>query len=602
MKKIGQSPIGARNSTSSNGSKVESNVTTTSTSTGERVKVGLQEGIGVDQIILTSREVAEVGEEEGGVEYGKNVSECVKFFLRTRITTINGIFKGKGIVNLNIVNANDSVEQIASKCGKSCTDLYKLGCYDLLYEKAVLESVTAKFFLKSLAEKYGIDVVLNGQLVSFVLGTIFLKKYGFESERAIFSSIAFTECGSDFLEVDTVEYVKELERFKDEYYFSKLRQIMDPMKKAWSKIMLFHGFARSIDEDVVANDPLRVLFEIQSYELTNMIANVNYIQVVIDCLNLVGKAKTKDNIKIAVEVCKKCLNYYVIDIPSIKLMDKRNGLDPSQYNIEHCNVKRLLEGLIERLEGVIRSVEEVVEESSRKPLSRKQKTGGQKRKGRANRQKAVAQAGSLKKAEEVKIFEDGKQESNVVLRENKVLAVDVEEVEEENFEDIERETNELMEILRGFIEGDREEKLRKKEEAKLRAAARARTTTMTATAQVGGVVQGPGIRKLSKAQRKTVRLLFENNPPHYVISRSDVESLIGALGGRVKGDGNGSKFKIFWGTSNKQAEVFEVAHGGSEADLLTSSWAVHVADAINVGISKGYIASATISDVLESEV
>lgn len=586
-----QKPIhnGADTSTINN-----NNVTTTSIATVQRDKSNYQEGIGVNDTVLLSREVNRVGSEGMDEKDVENVKKVVKMALRNRIMTLNSVIKERiGEHQLIRIEAKDDLEQMAHKCVLVSWNLYVLGHYDLLIRKVNLEYDKLKTFLDFAEREMGLEVICNAKLITNTLLGVCGKKAEVLQEQEVHNSLSINQQQDDFVEIDVMEYRERLGVFKNEYYFSKLRDIMSPENDLKSKIMLFNGFSRKINSEATVLSLRGVLKEITNLEISNITYSVNWIQSIIDFLDIVEDAKTKKNIEIAVDICKKCLNYYIKQFEGIKVLDKRSGLNSSPYKMEHCNVMRLLRELIGVLERSIRPVEDVVEGS--KPLCGKQKKKIRESKNRKTQQKVEGER--LKKAEEArKVLQDivQEEEKSELLTEEEELAFDFEEVEEEEVDDIEREANELMEIMRQFIERDREKKLRQRE------AAKARSVMVTKAVQGQMVVDvGPGVRKLNTQQRETVKLLFQNtSPPHYVISRGEVESLIGALGGRTDGAGNGSRFKIFWGASKKQAGMYEVAHRISEAGLLTSVSAAHVADAINVGIRTGYIASATISDVL----
>ncbi len=174
------------------------------------------------------------------------------------------------------------------------------------------------------------------------------------------------------------------------------------------------------------------------------------------------------------------------------------------------------------------------------------------------------------------------------------------ELEEENFTDSEPETIALLEIIRQFYEKDRRKKLQQKamlQEMQFQK----KPTPMTTTTQVQEMVDGkPMVIKLSQGHQETVRMLFQNRPPHYKIEGSAVESLIKILGGKIDKN-TGSTIIIHWGNSKKIAGTYEVAHGGPDKGHLTSEWAIRVAAAINVGIRIGYIAEETIAQYLPQD-
>lgn len=153
---------------------------------------------------------------------------------------------------------------------------------------------------------------------------------------------------------------------------------------------------------------------------------------------------------------------------------------------------------------------------------------------------------------------------------------------DDSLDDIEREANFLMEILRQFYEKDRKEKLEQKE-------AKIKKATLLLEPEV--VKISP--IKLSTKHQETLSNLFLENPPNLEISGSEVESLIRILGGRTVGAG-GSMVSVFWRNSKKKAGEYEVFHGGDGEGYLKSAWAGRAAEAIRVGVQYGYIAKETI--------
>ncbi len=553
---------------------VSGNVTTISISTAERAKGDLLEGVGVDDIGLSSREV--VGVE--GLKEIENIEKIGKMFMRARIQTVNDILAEKDPARVVKINANDSMEQMVLKAKIADDVLYELGCADLLRERLDMDKLY-RFINYANKTMGGPFVVYNGQLIATVLFSILYAKREFKIYREILLKILPNGFNGDNLSIKIDGLIGELINYRNEYYFSKFRLLLDKTINLVSKMNIFDNFSRKID----ISKGNSLLFSIEDFEIRNMIHNVNYIQLVIECLHLVSKASSKENVEIAIDACQKCLDSYYSEMESIRNLEKSSGLNPSRYRIEHMNVMRLLERLIQELKKSIRSVNQKSSSAGKQEAKVAVKT---------NEEKVVVEAKKSEEPEAGKAAKDTKEEEGALLEEDVVLPVDVEEVEEENFEDIERETNELMELFRQFIEGDREEKLKLKEEARLRAMAK-KTTTATTTAQVQAVVNGgPRVIKLNGDHPNTVRMLFQDIPPHYIIKGSEVESLIKILGGRIEKKGGG--ITIHWGTSKKIAGTYEVAHGGSEKGLLTSQWAANVAEAINVGIDKGYIASETI--------
>lgn len=175
---------------------------------------------------------------------------------------------------------------------------------------------------------------------------------------------------------------------------------------------------------------------------------------------------------------------------------------------------------------------------------------------------------------------------SVPIKERKVTEVKVPSVvkkeessSEESLESIKRETSELLEAFRQYVDASRREKVLKKEEKEKK--------VVVAESEV----KEEKVVEVVKFKNDTLDALFENEkPPHLEIKVSDAINLIKntVLKGRVEGNG-GSKYKIYFGNSTKKAGDFEGSHGKDRRGYLTKEYAENIKDAIKDAVDRGVI-------------
>lgn len=189
------------------------------------------------------------------------------------------------------------------------------------------------------------------------------------------------------------------------------------------------------------------------------------------------------------------------------------------------------------------------------------------------------------------IFGENQEAQNAIVIPE--LATDISEILSENSSDEEdeivKEVNSLIELMRQVCEKDRKEKIRIQEEKKEKAMQPRKAAIALAEEDPMVGKETIQMQKLGKTHSDVLNMLLSEKPPHLEILGSEVEGLIKTLGGRLEGAGNGSKFKVFWKGSSKKAGTYEVAHGGDRSGYLTSEWAKKAGEAIEVGMKYGLV-------------
>ncbi len=164
-----------------------------------------------------------------------------------------------------------------------------------------------------------------------------------------------------------------------------------------------------------------------------------------------------------------------------------------------------------------------------------------------------------------------------------------EDSDDDLFKGFEPDAIPLMEAFLQFRDQTRKEKyLKFMQKKSSKAAASNTTSTQQAPAQ-----NLPPLINLTVEQKSLAYALLSEHPPHLMIKKSKVETLITKLGGEVKGAG-GSAYSIFWGT--KHAVTYEVTHGRDKPGTLTSDYAARVGIALRLGAHLGIFATESIDN------
>lgn len=178
---------------------------------------------------------------------------------------------------------------------------------------------------------------------------------------------------------------------------------------------------------------------------------------------------------------------------------------------------------------------------------------------------------------------------------------------DEDLEEIERESNEMMEVFLQFMDVGRKKKLEVAEakrqqtidEVKQRKAEDAARHEEEKVAELGAIKEPEGqtwYPHLNHKEKILLEELFQDKPGRFTIKGEKVRNLIeNKLQGRVVGDGNGSQMKILWG--NDQVGMYEVDRAPGGRGYLKSGWVVRVADALREAERRGYISAGVLSVV-----
>lgn len=522
------------------------------------------------------------------------VNEIITSYLLEYINIIDAILP---ITKKDISLKN--IQQIASKCAEGFLDINKGGSQFLKRLNTAMLTIDDKF-LPLLTGKKGpeIEISYNAIFCSSILVLIFGKRFVYEQKNIQVLKINFSEI-LDTVEVNEVKInwdsiIKQLVDFKNLYYFERLRPLIDPGKDLRSKCMQFHNYSRYLqpknlkDDHTIFSTLYRASNSILLIEIRNMIENVTHLQILLDCLKKIKKApKTPANMIIALNICEECYKVYEEE----QFLDKN-----SIYAKNHKKITQFLR----ELKNQLARCKPIPNDDWLTSTTR----GYIEPKNKKNAKIIVPHDASLiqekSKSPSISIETNEQKPSNEEFKTEDVLSMPLTtDTEVEDIELIERETNELMEVLRQLIERDRKEKLERKEaqkDANFKKPLLVETDKDHVNLKTSTVIEPkPPIIKLSSKRQKTLDMLLKNPPLHFEILGDDVERLITKLNGRVEG-AKGSSYTVFWGDSKKHGGTYEVFHKkGAHGDgYLTSEYATRVFEAIETGIAYGYIARETI--------
>ena len=103
--------------------------------------------------------------------------------------------------------------------------------------------------------------------------------------------------------------IEKLENFIEKFYYTKLRQLLDPNMDLQTKLVCMDNYARPLNSKLLSNhseffDSLHK--QVLPCEVRNIVENVAYLQILLDCLKKINKApNTKENLEIVLKICKK---------------------------------------------------------------------------------------------------------------------------------------------------------------------------------------------------------------------------------------------------------------------------------------------------------
>lgn len=520
-------------------------------------------------------------------------------------------------------NENDSFEELAFKWAEGDFNMYKFKIHGLpeteQAEQELLDSLYNAFVAET--KKHGLDTVYNGGICWNMLASFFKRHWEDNENRQILKQFQFAEIKNDSLitGIDAVidQAIINLEKIKNDIYLSKFRTIIDldhDLQFKYQKIRHYFQLP-NIDENI---NNERITFTIfTSYALPKMqimICQVSTLQIFLDCLKELKKApKVAHNVKLTLNICSQCIEFFTNDSKLFNV-NKNKNLN-SAFTNDYLEIQSALKTLEAKLKNLLHSQsEDWLSPTMQSFLKSSAKKQVRKPKGKENNnQRALAYSPSIQQKPAVitEAIECQLKPLVVVQQPQKVKPVitrttsdNPEQMQNtivaaEDPQDIEEETNVLMEIFRQRLESDRKSKLEQKAlKQKKPELATESPESPTATINTQSITQ---FKKLSTKRQTTLKMLFAEKLPHFTIKATSIQKLINALGGIVKGSGKGgSQFSIYWGNSQSQAGTYEVAHGRDAKGYLTSDYAANVAKAIKVGVENAHIARETIECVIAS--
>lgn len=576
-----------------------------------------------------------------------NVIEGIRFWTDIYMYTVNSVLKSRDKI---VYNQNDPLDTIIFKTSEGLGELYKrqqLKKFNQLIDKKVI------------LENGQAEIMTNSHLCWRTLSSIFEKRFECMEGWNAFNDSEF-EITSNVIvrNIDPLleGTIKELEKIREEYFFSTFRILIDPNLNCVLKLQLTKDFFGFCKPDKLVAEIVYERMKFYSDEcMQNLAFDFNKLQNLIDCLKKLKRIpKTYNNMAKGYNFLKKIYDFYKESLP---MMRERGAQIKHQYPSSTCMFTTGYIGLCTYIKNVAREYFQILQDTPKpEPIKkdiqtpknfgpRKKRKPNQtpKKKNQQNRNRdvknlkvekqetpsldpkpfdqpvntqydnklvvtaneitTIQEPRSSKNKEPIndsikdKISETTKKEVSknepfiIDLRNTNLSTVPENTFHEEVDEEILEENNILMEILRQVCEKDRKQKLIIQEEKRRTKALELSRLLIESEDSSIEVTQSSQPQKLNKKHEETLRALLSENPPHLEISGTEVKNLIeNELGGKLVGDGNGSKFKVFWQGSNKKAGMYEVAHGGDRDGYLTSEWAKKAGDAICVGVNYGAVA------------
>lgn len=451
--------------------------------------------------------------------------------------------------------------------------------------------------LLPIVEEFGGENYSNAIFSCFVYRSFFFKYYDYSRERSRVANLNLNvnESGKIIKGFDSLinKYINDLKQIIDKKYYSLFRVLCDH-QSIHVKAKFFFKHIGQIQTDAQYDMPKgcsKLMDPVYFSKVSTAACSVVKLQIFVDLLTRMKQSpKTVENLKLVLAECEGCFQYYQGNMQFYRDCQKQSPCDEVPCIRDYHEVKGCLKKLGEAFRKLIpveidRDDEWVVHLL---PGSKKKGNGNQTgRKDKKAPIKAVSQKLAVVQSENMgknieviqgPSVEAPKQEERVEMVNTIILEKELEEDDS-----IERETSELFESIRQLIESDRKKKLELKE-AKL----------MKRKQEEEMVIETkPAIVKLSATNKWTLEMLFSEKSCHLELLGSEIENLIGALGGRAV-PGSKNKVNIFWRNSASKAGAYEVTHGADGAGYLKSGWVVKVKEAIEVGVKLGYIAAELI--------
>lgn len=595
--------------------------------------VVLADEVKIPSVSVRDRKI--IGKVMEGIDFtvSDRVKEVVLLFFGEYICAINDILrcnnKGQYLIKCE---STDTLQEKALKCARGVLRLKsELG-------DAGLEALSEKLNYQIKVKEEAVEEVTTGMFFSRISTQLFLQFLGYQNQRRELLKINFHSSEATVGEIIEVEScISEIEKLSD-YYFSKLRVLMDESIDYDSKLKQNELYSMVLNYKSLSNEKIssEEISRIFTQEIINSTAYIVRLQIVLDCLKRFEKApKTEHNGKVVLKVLEECLEFFKEDREEVKFIkqgapnDARNHYSVIVFIADQVSI--LKKGL-ERIKGCEEKKEVAKVSAKREGMpGRSVQAGGddwgtsvtrdwEKQFGKGKETQARLLKERIRKEEEKKkssmvnfnsynkksqfegvlpIVENLTHADATIGSEIKndaelgLKAGPLGDIDEDNEEAIiEREAEEMMTLLFQLFEGDRQEKQVQKA-AKLQGASKAASVSILPVKNVCGP-----IINLGNTPKETLKELFAENPGNLTIHNSRVQAVIKQLGGRWVGEGNGSRYKVLWGTSRKQVGMFE-AHGG---EYLKSEWAFRAAGAIKAAAERYPNVKATVLSVVSQEL
>jgi len=564
-----------------------------------------------NQISLQIRELSFENNEAGNEKVLNGIKQMTTWYMNL----INRLLSDNEKIKFN---EKDSLETLIWKSASGVQKVYKArACVKfkgLLDENLLGTNENEKIFA-------------NAKVCWETLKWIFEKYFEYESDRNAFKDSEFEKMSHIMVEgivplLDNV--IIDLEKIKEEYYLATFRIMMDPNRSCGQKNELtqdFFGYSL-LDEDLMEEQMLYC----SEHLMRDMACDFNKLQILLDCFNKLKQVpKTYSNMTKGCNVLKKCCDFYKVDLPNKlngrMVMKAEFPLSSGKYYSDYINMCSYLQETVNKFLEILESaysknIDSLFDTPTQTP-SKKQRQREKKNQQQLQRQQEQANQEAINKKSltESSKTQATSEKDNSILDEEIKTPFELKEaiptepkeiekkgspidfslakaetvyIEERNEEAIVLETNSLMEVMRQICEKDRKQKIIQQEEKRrlkvMRELELKKASLLEEKPQIIEAEKKIAFHKLSNRHEETLKALLSQKPPHLEISGLEVESLIKILNGKVEGDGNGSRLKVFWKGSDKQAGMYEV-HG----EHLTAPWAQKAGQAITEGIRYGLV-------------
>lgn len=490
--------------------------------------------------------------------YSKGVNETIKFYALFNIPMINQTLKNGGQSKHTIeYNDNEPIEILASKYADAYINLCKCKLRLSFYKE-----LPKKTMQVSIQPNYSHDTLSNGLFCWLTLTNIFQKYFEYETDRDVFSQFKSIKGKDDIIVKGIDPLISEtiigLKKIRDECYFSIFRMAMDPsidLKSKFKELSNYKGFKLRESELVTlvkscqistTSDNSSTVEEMIDNEIRNLACYASKIQISIDCLNIIKNTpKTVNNLKIVYQILSNCFSFYKEDLAQFKEAQKQR---PSKLCDDYFMIKSYLLDQIKKFAV---------------PINQATINNTAELEGNATKQNNLPalpiNQSSLNPQN--KKTESDRPVKQIETEEEKNLKIS----DEDSIEGIERETNELMEVLRQLYDKDRKEKLERKElqlKAKSKEVAVSRAPMESLTSENVTIIVG----NMEFTFQKLYHSTFSTDVWGVIITKNSVELQILAryeqlLSNATIGSGSISQLKGF-------SNCYEIGSSSMDSRLL----------------------------------